>query len=190
VSENNKIKMPNPLQDNDVSSPPAETIKWSYSGKAMRTQAYLFVLLSLALVSGGVYATLAGLFDTFYLLIWYIITGSLILLWGYYYAVYIYQIWTIQYKLTDKYLYHRQGLFTRVSGSLELIHIDDIRLIQTLFDRLLNGGVGSIVIFCASDKTNSKLILAGIDKPREIFEQINSRRTALRAKRAILTSGT
>ena len=177
-------------QSNDASIPPVETIEWSYSGKAMRAQAFLLIFLSLALVGGGVYATFEGFFDAFYLPAWYVITGNLILLWGHYYAVYFYRVWTIRYRLTDKYLYHRQGIFTRVSGSLELIHIDDIRLVQTLFDRLFNGGVGSIVIFCATDRTDSKLTLTGIDKPREIFEKINSRRTALRAKRAILTSGT
>jgi hypothetical protein len=39
------------------------------------------------------------------------------------------------------------------------------------------------------DKTDSKLVLKGIDKPKEIFEKINSLRTALRAKRSILTGG-
>ena len=172
--------------------PSAETIEWSYSGKALRAWALLLLLLSAALVGGGLYATYAELFEQFdipYLIAWYIIAGCLILLWGHYYAVYIYRVWTIRYRLTDKYLYHRQGLLTRVSGSLELIHVDDIRLVQTLFDRLFNGGVGSIIIFCASDRTDSKLTLDGIDKPREIFEKINTRRTALRAKRAILTGG-
>jgi len=165
-------------------------IEWSYSGKAMRSQALLFVILSLLWVGSGVYATFAGLFGTHYLLAWYAITGSLVLLWGYHYAVYFYRVWTIRYKLTERHLYAHRGFFTQISDATELIHIDDVQLVQTLFDRLFNGGVGRLVIFCAADKTDNKLILIGIDRPKEIFEQINSARTALRAKRSILTGGT
>ena len=181
--------MSTPPQSSDAASSLTETIEWSYSGKAMRARAILLLLLSLVLVGGGVYATFMGLLYMAFLTTWYIITGCLIFIWGHYYAVYIYRVWTIRYRLTDKYLYHRQGLFTRISNSTELIHIEDVRLVQTLFDRLLNGGVGRIVIFCASDRTDSKLLLTGIDKPKDIFDHINKRRTALRAKRAILTAG-
>ena len=163
---------------------------WSYSGKAMRSQALLFILLSLLLVGGGVYATFASLFGALYLPAWYAITCSLVLLWGYHYAVYLYRVWTIRYKLTERHLYVHRGLFTQVSDTTELIHIDDVQLVQTLFDRLFNGGVGRLVIFCAADKTDSKLTLIGIDRPKEIFEQINLARTALRSKRSILTGGT
>ena len=162
-------------------------VEWSYSGKAMRAQAFLFVLLSLLLVGCGVYATLTSLTGSFHLLVWYLITGGLALLWGYYYTVYFYRIWTIRYRLTNQRLYVHRGLLTLTSDSMELIYIDDVRLVQTLFDRLFNGGVGSLIIFCAADKTDSKLVLTGIDKPHEIFEKIDSTRTALRAKRSILT---
>ena len=165
-------------------------IEWSYSGKALRAQAIFFVLFSLVLVGGGLYATFAtDWFSTYYLAAWCVIAGCLGLLWGYHYAVYFYRVWTIRYKLTETHLYAHRGLFTRVSNTTELIHIDDAQLVQTLFDRIFNGGVGRVVIFCAADKTDSKLMLVGIDKPKEIFEQINSARTALRAKRSILTGG-
>jgi hypothetical protein len=72
---------------------------------------------------------------------------------------------------------------------MELIHINDVRLVQTLFDRIFNGGVGKLVIFCKQDNTDSELLLTGIDKPGEIFEKIDSLRTALRTKRSILPSG-
>jgi uncharacterized membrane protein YdbT with pleckstrin-like domain len=180
--------MPDTTKNESVSSPELN-IEWSYSGKALRAQAILFGLLSLFLVGGGVYATVADWFGTSYLLAWYCIAGGIVLLWGYHYAVYFYRTYTIRYRLTERHLYAYQGLFTQVSDTTELIHIDDVQLVQTLFDRLVNGGVGKLVIFCAADKTDSKLTLLGIDKPREIFEQINSARTSLRAKRSILTGG-
>jgi hypothetical protein len=72
---------------------------------------------------------------------------------------------------------------------MELIHINDVRLVQTLFDHIFNGGVGKLVIYCPNDKTDVDLVLMGIDKPQEIFEKLDSLRTALRAKRSIIPSG-
>lgn len=183
--------MSDPLQNEAAPSvPPAPeengalNVEWTYSGKAMRAQAILFGLISLLLIGGGIYATVANLP---YLVIWYCIVGALILLWGYYYTIYFYRVLTIRYRLTDQRLYAYRGLFTRISDSMELVYIDDIRLVQTLFDRILNGGVGSLHILCASDKTDSDLVLKGIDKPQEIFEKIDMARAELRAKRSILT---
>jgi len=171
-------------------APPAElNVEWSYSGKALRAQALLFILISLLLVGGGVYATFAHWYGKAYLTAWCCITGCLVLLWGYHYAVYLYRTYTIRYKLTERHIYAHLGFFTKVCDTTELLHIDDVQLVQTLFDRIVNGGVGSLVIFCAADKTDKKLVMKGIEKPAEIFEKINSARTALRAKRSILTGG-
>ena len=165
-------------------------VEWSYSGKAMRAQALLFVLLSLLLVGGGLYAEFSvNWFKTYRIEAWSGIAGCLVLLWGYHYVVYFYRVWTIRYKLTETHLYADRGLFTRIRDTTELIHIDDTQLIQTLFDRIFNGGVGRLIIFCSADKTDTKQTLIGIDKPKEIFEHINTARTTLRAKRSILTGG-
>ena len=169
--------------------PSAVILEWSYSGKALRAQALLFLLLSLIVVGGGLYATFAEKLGDHYLAAWGAITGILVLLWGYHYAIYFYRVWTIRYRLSDRYLYSYRGLLTRISDSTELVYIDDIRLVQTLFDRLFNGGVGSIILYCASDRTDSTQVLSGIDKPRDVFEKINSLRTGIRAKRSILTGG-
>lgn len=189
VPETNKF-MPDTTQKN-TSSPSEKSdglnLEWSYAGKAMRAQTFLFVLISLLAVGGGVYAMSAALLGSSYRLVWCLIAGGLALLWGYHYAVYFYRTWTIRYRLTDQRLYVHLGLLTRTSDSMELIYIDDVRLVQTLTDRFINGGVGSLIIFCSADKTDKKLVLKGIDKPQEIFEKIDATRTVLRAKRSILT---
>jgi uncharacterized membrane protein YdbT with pleckstrin-like domain len=164
-------------------------MEWSYSGKALRAQALLFIILSLLLVGGGAYATYVGWFTSYYLTAWYCITGGLLLLWGYHYSVYFYRVWTIRYRLTERHLYVYRGLFTHTCDSTELVLINDVRLVRTLFDRLFNGGVGRLVIYSAIDKTDSDLVLEGIENPKEIFIKIDSLRTALRATRSILTSG-
>jgi len=62
--------------------------EWFYSGKFLGIRTLLVVLLSLVLVGGGLFATFSERLGSSYLLTWYSITGCLILLWGYYYAVY------------------------------------------------------------------------------------------------------
>ena len=165
-------------------------VEWSYSGKALRAQACLFVLLSLVLVGGGLYATFfSDLFQYSYFWAWVGIAVGLVLLWGYHFGVYFYRTYTIRYLLNERHLCSYRGLFTRVRDTQELVHIDDVRLVITLFDRVFNGGVGKLVIFSATDRTGEKLILTGIDNPKEIFEHINTARTTLRAKRSILPGG-
>jgi hypothetical protein len=184
-----KRTMSETTQSNESSS--GVNVEWSYSGKAMRAQALFNVLLSLILVGIGIYATViapSSRIHEFYIPIWYVIAGCLVLLWGYYYAVYFYRVCTIRYRLTDRHLYCYRGLFTHVTDSMELIHISDMQLVQTLFDRIFNGGVGRMVIFCRQDKTDGELLLTGIDNPKEIFKQIDALRTALRARRSILPS--
>ena len=182
-------------QNNDNGVPTASVepgglnIEWSYAGKALRAQALLFALISLLLVGAGGWATFAEWQYNNYLIIWLVILGCLTLLWGYHYTVYFYRTRTIRYRLTDRHLYAYRGLFTHTSDTMELIHINDIRLVRTLFDRLFNGGVGSLVIYCAVDKTHEELVLKGIDKPIEIFEKIDALRTAMRTQRAIITGG-
>lgn len=176
-----------PQNDTPASVPeqPGElNLEWSYSGKAMWAQALLFGLISLLLLGGGIYSMFTELP---HLPVWCSIAAILVILWGYYYTIYFYRVWTIRYRLTDQRLYVYRGLFVRTSDSMELVYVDDIRLVQTLFDRILNGGVGSLHILCASDKTDSNLLLKGIDKPQEIFEKIDVTRATLRAKRSILT---
>jgi len=174
---------------NEAASPGELNVEWSYSGKALRAQALLFVLLSLILVGGGGYATYAGWLSPYYLWAWGGITGTLVLLWGYHYGVYFYRTYTIRYQLNERHLCSYRGLFTRVRDTQELVHIDDVRLVMTLFDRIFNGGVGKLVIFSATDRTGEKMILTGIDNPKVIFEHINTARTTLRAKRSILPGG-
>ena len=180
--------MPDTPQNNTAATGELN-VEWSYSGKALRAQAISFVLVSLILVGSGIYATVAGWYGAYYLSAWIGKTICLVLLWGYHYGIYFYRTYTIRYLLNERHLCSFRGLFTRVRDTQELVHVDDVQLTQTLFDRIFNGGVGTLVIFSASDRTNSKLILTGIDNPQKIFDLINTARTSLRAQRSILTGG-
>ena len=135
--------MSDTTQNNDV--PSAVNFEWAYSGKAMRAQALLYLLVTLFAVSGVAYIAYAKPLGTYTSAVCYGILGCLVLLWGQYYAVYLYRTWTIRYRLTERHLYSYRGLVTHSSDSMELILINDARLVQTLFDRIFNGGVGTIL---------------------------------------------
>jgi uncharacterized membrane protein YdbT with pleckstrin-like domain len=115
------------------------------------------------------------------------IVGVTALLWLQFFATYCYRTWTLHYKLTNHRLYVYRGFFTKTSDSMELVYIEDVQLIQTFWDRLLNGGVGRLVIFSSADKTHPQLAIAGIENPQSIFEKVDTARANVRAKRAIIS---
>ncbi|MDR2706898.1 MAG: PH domain-containing protein [Planctomycetaceae bacterium] len=185
MSENNI----SPTVENSVSNEKIEKeeIQWAYSGKAMRAQCCLYWIITLLLFGGGLYLTFTGLLNTAYLWVWIGIVILTALLWIQFFAAYFYRTWTLHYKLTTHRLYTYQGLFTKTSDSMELVYIEDVQLVQTFLDRLLNGGVGRLVIFSSADKTHRQLIITGIENPQSIFEKVDTARANVRAKRAIIS---
>lgn len=176
-------------QTNGLQSDEKDDVEWAYSGKAMRAQWILYLVISVALLILAGYLTLGGVVqDNLYTVTWVAAGGLIALIWVCFFMVYIYRTWTLRYKLTDHRLYTYQGFFTKISDSMELVYIEDVQLIVTLWDRLLNGGVGKVVIFSSADKTHEKLVLMGIENPQYIFERIDTARARVRAQRAIISN--
>ncbi|MGL4595811.1 MAG: PH domain-containing protein [Thermoguttaceae bacterium] len=178
-----------PSQESIDTSPNAgETIEWNYSGKAMRARCLLNWFISFVVLAGMVYLTFTNnIPETIYSISWIVCGACLVLLWVHFYVVYFYRVWTMRYKLTPQQLYSYEGLFTKKSDSMELLYIDDLQLIVTLWDRILNGGVGKIIVHSTSDKTHEHLTLAGIENPNHIFETMNEYRSKVRAKRGFIS---
>ncbi len=168
---------------------PSGDLEWTYSGKAMRAQCILYWIITTILVGAAVYATVIAGGNNFFAAIWIAEIVLNFLLWGHFFVVYFYRTLTIRYKMTDRRLYTYRGLFTRTSDSMELMFIDDIQLTQTLWDRVLNGGVGTILIRSPADQSHPELKITGVDGPQKIFTRIDEIRTELRRRRAILSSG-
>jgi len=173
-----------PLTENSPATE-KEDIQWAYSGKAMRAQCILYWIITILFFGGGIYLTAIG--SNAYLWAWSGIAVITACLWLHFFAAYFYRTWTIRYKLTNHRLYSYEGFFTKTSDSMELVYIEDIQLVQTLFDRIFNGGIGRLVIFSSADKTHNKLILMGIENPQFIFEKVDTTRAEVRAKRAIIS---
>jgi len=167
-------------------------VEWAYSGKAMRGQNILYSLITLVLLCAAVTVTIK--WNRYYAPAWLGFIVLTVVLWAQFCCVYFYRIWTIRYKLTDLRLYCYKGFFTKTQDTMELAFIEDISVTQTLWDRLINGGVGTIKIYSGTDKTNPKpeeggnsvLCICGVDEPKVLFEEIDNRRSELRRTRSIL----
>jgi hypothetical protein len=166
----------------------SNNLEWSYSGKAMRGQFILYLLISLVGIGGVGYLQFAGLTGDEQLVYFWIGVAILVaLIWIQYYAVYFYRVLTIKYKLEDNRLYTYKGLFTQTRDTLELMYVCDIQLVRTLFDIVFNGGVGKVIIFSTMDKTDNKLVITGVDNPYHVVEIIDKTRAKLREQRDFIS---
>ena len=105
-------------------------------------------------------------------------------LWIWYLCVRIYRVGTIKYELTTHQFYHEVGIFRRVRDVIEVIDIDDLKLERTLWDRVVNGGVGTVVIRSA-DPSNPELRLVGLVNPDEVFHALDNARRKERVARGL-----
>ena len=97
---------------------------------------------------------------------------------------YIYRVGTIKYQLTAHQFYHEEGIFKRIRDVVEVIDIDDLALERTLWDRMINGGVGSVTIK-STDSSSPVLRLAGLDKPDIVFRALDEARRKERVARGL-----
>lgn len=75
-----------------------------------------------------------------------------------------------RYAVKDQRLYYTKGFFNTTEEELLLYRILDIKLNRTLGDKLV--GVGTITLFTA-DKTNPKLELIRIKKPKQVRDLLS-----------------
>ena len=105
-------------------------------------------------------------------------------LWIWYACVRIYRVGTIKYQLTAHQFYHEQGIFKRVRDVIEVIDIDDLKLERALWDRVINGGVGTVTIK-STDQSSPELRLMGLDDPDVVFKSLDDARRKERAARGL-----
>ena len=161
--------------------------EWTYSGKAMRTRCVLYWIITLALVSLVGFLMVKDKLGSAFWPAWGIAIVIAALLWTHFLCSYFYRTWTIRYRLTEHQLDTIQGFFTKTTDTMELLNIVDLRLVVTLWDRLLNGGVGTIIVCSSTDKTNPELHLLGVENPQEMFDILNTARAEVRKKRALIS---
>lgn len=116
--------------------------------------------------------------------LWYPALIALAALWIWFACIRIYRVGTIKYQLTAHQFYHEQGIFKRVRDVIEVIDIDDLKLERTLFDRMVNGGVGTVTIK-STDQSSPELKLVGLDNPDVVFKSLDEARRKERAARGL-----
>lgn len=116
--------------------------------------------------------------------LWYPSLIVIAALWIWFACVRVYRVWTIKYQLTAHQFYHEEGIFKRVRDVIEVIDIDDLKLERTLFDRMVNGGVGTVTIK-STDQSSPELKLRGLDNPDIVFKSLDDARRKERAARGL-----
>jgi uncharacterized membrane protein YdbT with pleckstrin-like domain len=90
---------------------------------------------------------------------------------------------TLRYRITNYRIDITYGLFSRNTDTIELWHVEDPRLHQSLINRIVN--VGSITI-TAHDQTMPKFTLRGLPDPQKLFQTIEQRVIAVKRQRGVM----
>jgi hypothetical protein len=90
---------------------------------------------------------------------------------------------TVSYRITNYRIDYGRGLLSRNIDTLELWHVEDLRMHQTLLERML--GVGSIIVI-SHDDTTPQLDLDGLPNPMDLFNTLKQRVIAVKRQRGVV----
>lgn len=90
---------------------------------------------------------------------------------------------TTRYRITNYRIDYEHGILTKRLDTLELWHVADIQLRQSILNRMLRVGTISIL---SNDDTTPKLDLLAIPNPRPLFEALKQRIIAVKRQRGVL----
>ncbi len=159
-----------------------------YSSKALRGHFILAWLVTILFLGFGVWLSFTNRMpgDFWTKIIWVSLAILPTVTWCWVGCIYIYRVWTIKYRLITYRFYHEEGIFHHVKDVIEVIDISDMKLKRTLWDRVVNGGVGTVILD-SSDGSNPSLELKGLDEPERVFESIDEVRRKQRVERGLKT---
>jgi len=157
-----------------------------YSGKALRGHFILCWAVTIVFLGFGVWLSFTNKMpgDFWTKIIWGLLAAVPAIVWCWVGCIYVYRVWTIKYRLAVYRFYHEEGIFRRIKDVIEVIDIDDLSLERTLWDRIVNGGVGTVIIK-SSDSSNPVLKLHGLEEPERVFETIDEVRRKQRVERGL-----
>lgn len=90
---------------------------------------------------------------------------------------------TVRYRITNYRIDYERGLLSKRIDTLELWHVEDISLQQSLLDRLL--AVGTITVI-SHDETTPQLAMRGLPAPRALFDALKQRVIAVKRQRGVI----
>ncbi|MBQ2682574.1 MAG: PH domain-containing protein [Thermoguttaceae bacterium] len=177
-----------------------EKVQWDWKGgcfspKTYRAQKLMAVILFVLCVAGAfwVYSP-CGRESVWHWIIWLIVPTAMFL-WFWIKGLILSK--TITYTLVDDNLVCKKGLLFQKTETLLIPQMSDVRMTQSLLDRLINH-VGTVTIYVAgepgksadgtqiSGRGESTFVMRGIEKPRVAFESLEKMRAAYAAKRGLV----
>lgn len=90
---------------------------------------------------------------------------------------------TIRYRISNYRIDYERGILSKQIDTIELWHVEDLSLHQTLLDRILRTGTITII---SHDETNPHLVLMGVPNPRPLFELMKQRIIAVKRQRGVI----
>jgi len=87
------------------------------------------------------------------------------------------RIVSTSYRITSQRLFKRTGLIAKHEEEVELYRVQDVKMNQSILQRLL--GIGDVSVY-SSDRTSPHLLIRGIRAPEQVKETL---RTAYREAR-------
>ena len=172
---------------------PSDTGDLKWTGGSFSPKAFRFRMICLALLTAvflfvgfhfvGVHCNALGQY-----LAWGGCIGVPVLLWVWLLAVLFYYRLTMKYQLDHERLLVRRGLFYQTTDTILIAQINDIKLVQTLWDKWVNGGVGTLMIY-SSDSSDPQVFLRGIDRPKDAFDSLDHLRKDYVRRRGIKSFG-
>ncbi|RYG66142.1 PH domain-containing protein [bacterium] len=88
-----------------------------------------------------------------------------------------------KYRISNYRIDHEEGLLSKRIDTIELWHVDDVRMEQSVVDRMM--GVGTITIH-SNDPTSPILPLRSLPDPRRLLDAIKQRIIAVKRQRGVV----
>jgi membrane protein YdbS with pleckstrin-like domain len=90
---------------------------------------------------------------------------------------------SVRYRISNYRIDFERGILGKKIDTLELWHVDDIKMEQSFAERML--GVGTITVL-SNDTSTPKLPLRGLPNPRPLFESLKQRVIAVKRQRGVV----
>jgi membrane protein YdbS with pleckstrin-like domain len=159
----------------DADEAERELWRGGYSPKAMLGGWVLSGAISAALLAAAtLWATTA--------LWWLVLLLAALLPWIYHFILLSYRRMSVRYLLTSRRFIHESGILRRETDRIEVLDMDDIKIEQTLLERLV--GVGTVRIL-SSDRSHPELSLPGIENVAAVSRTFDDARLLERRRRGV-----
>jgi membrane protein YdbS with pleckstrin-like domain len=83
------------------------------------------------------------------------------------------------FRLTTQRLFIERGILSRTIDQTELIRVDDVRMHQSLLNRMFDVGT---VMLLTTDTTDRSVTIEGVKNPKEVAEAVRQQMRLLRGK--------